>query len=159
MAFVVDRHDLKQGLIIFRRADVNHRNWYCRVRVPNSTRYKTVTLKTADINEARERAFVHDGEVQFRVRHNIPVFERSFLQVAEEFSAVQKARSETGEITKHRWRVMHSHIQSQLSRYIGSVQITQIAESYWKGYPLWRRQNGEGVSGQKVSDGTIRHEI
>ncbi|MDB5435849.1 MAG: Integrase, partial [Phenylobacterium sp.] len=29
MAFVTDKEVLKPGLIIFRRADVDHRNWYC----------------------------------------------------------------------------------------------------------------------------------
>lgn len=46
MAFVTDKEVLKPGLIIFRRADVDHRNWYCRVKLPKADRYKTVSLKT-----------------------------------------------------------------------------------------------------------------
>jgi hypothetical protein len=33
MAFVTDKEEIKPGLIIFRRADVDHRNWYCRVKL------------------------------------------------------------------------------------------------------------------------------
>ena len=36
MAFLVDTQELKTGLIIFRRADVKHRNWYCRIKVPDA---------------------------------------------------------------------------------------------------------------------------
>lgn len=49
MGFLIDTQELKPGLIIFRRADVKHRNWYCRIKVPRDDRYKTVSLKTADI--------------------------------------------------------------------------------------------------------------
>jgi hypothetical protein len=38
MAFLVDTQELKTGLIIFRRADVKHRNWYCRVKLPHMDR-------------------------------------------------------------------------------------------------------------------------
>jgi hypothetical protein len=32
MAFLIDTQELKPGLIIFRRGDVKHHNWYCRNR-------------------------------------------------------------------------------------------------------------------------------
>lgn len=34
MTFLTDKEELKPGLVIFRRADVQHRNWYCRIKVP-----------------------------------------------------------------------------------------------------------------------------
>ena len=37
MAFLIDTQELKPGLIIFRRADVKHRNWYCRIKFPGRT--------------------------------------------------------------------------------------------------------------------------
>jgi len=39
MNFVIDAHELKPGLIIFRRGDVQHKRWYCRM-VPKEDRYK-----------------------------------------------------------------------------------------------------------------------
>ncbi len=56
MACVTDKEELKPGLIIFRRSDVQHRNWYCRVKLPKADRYKTTSLKTSDINTARSKA-------------------------------------------------------------------------------------------------------
>ena len=159
MPELVDPHELKPGLMIFRRADVKHRNWYCRIKLPKEDRYKTLSLKTSDINEARDKAFDQDADVRFRIRHEIPVFDKTFSQVAEEFSAFQKERSEAGEISFHRWRVMHSHIKTQLNPYVGTVQITQLGEDRWKAFPAWRQKNGKGRSGGRVSDGTIRDEM
>ena len=38
MAFIVNTQELKPGLILFRRTDVKHHNWYCRIRLPNAER-------------------------------------------------------------------------------------------------------------------------
>ena len=102
MAFLIDMQELKPGLIIFRRADVKHRNWYCRIKVPRTDRYKTVTLKTADIDAARERAFDQDADVRFRIKHDVPIFNRPFSQIAKDYADFQKERVEAGQITQHR---------------------------------------------------------
>jgi integrase len=159
MTFLTDVKELKAGLIIFRRLDVQHRDWYCRIKLPYEDRYKTVSLKTADITVACERAFEEDADLRFRIKHQVPVFNRAFSQIAKDFSDYQKERSEAGEITFHRWRVMDSHIRTQLNRYVGTVQINLIGEDRWKAYPIWRQKNGKGRSGGRVSDGTIRDEM
>jgi integrase len=159
MTFMVDVQELKSGLVIFRRTDVLHTKWYCRLRLPKEDRYKTISLKTSDINEARERAFEHESDLRFRLKHEVPVFKRQFSQVAKEFADFQKVRSEAGEITFHRWRVLDSHIRTQLNPYVGNIQITLITEDRWKAYPSWRKQHGKGRSGGDVSPGTIRDEM
>ncbi len=159
MTFLTDIKELKSGLIIFRRSDVEHRNWYCRIKLPYEDRYKTVSLKTSDINLACERAFEQDADLRFRIKHEVPIFNRAFSHIAKDFAAFQKERSEAGEITFHRWRVMDSHIRTQLNPYVGNVQINLIREDRWKAYPVWRQKNGKGRSGGRVSDGTIRDEM
>jgi len=159
MTFLIDSRELKNGLIIFRRSDVRHRNWYCRIKLPREDRYKTVSLKTSDMETALERAFDEAADIRFRLKHEVPVFNRPFSQIAKDFAAFQKERSEAGEISFHRWRVMDSHIRTQLNRYVGTVQINLIGEDRWKSYPIWRQKNGKGRSGGKVSDGTIRDEM
>jgi integrase len=159
VAFLIDVEELKPGLILFRRGDVQHRNWYCRIKLPEQDRYKTVSLKTAEKAEAKARAFDEDAEVRFRVKHNVPIFSKTFAEVAAEFSAHQKRRSEAGQITHHRWRVLDSHIRSQLNRYVGTTQISLIGQDRWAEYPIWRKENGRGRSGGAVSDGTVRDEM
>src|ERR1700686_4128981 len=158
MAFVTDKEELKPGLIIFRRADVKHRNWYCRVKLPKADRYKTVSLKTADIDAARERAFDHDVDVRFRLKHEVPIFNRPFSQIAKDYADLQKERVEAGQIAKHRWEVVESIIKAQLNPYVGSVQINLIGQDRWVSYPLWRQKNGKGRNG-RVSDASIRTEL
>lgn len=159
MAFIAEQEELKAGLIIFRRTDVQHSNWYCRIKLPKEDRYKTVSLKTASQSEARDKAFDQDAEIRFRLKHEIPVFEKPFSDVAAEFAEFQKQRSAAGEITHHCWRVMESHIRTQINRYVGNEQIIHVGEDRWTGYPSWRQANGKGRAGGRVSDATIRSEM
>jgi integrase len=158
MSFITDAQELKTGLIIFRRADVKHQNWYCRIKIPAEDRYKTVSLKTPDINTAKDLAFDQDADVRFRIKHDVPVFNRPFSQVAEEFAALQKERADTGQISQKRYENIVSWIKSQLNRYVGNIQITQIGEDKWTRYPIWRRTDTKGLNGH-VSDATIRTEM
>ena len=74
MAFIIDKEELKSGLIIFRRGDVEHRNFYCRIKLPKEDRDKTISLHTADRESARDRAFDQDADIRFRVKHDVAVF-------------------------------------------------------------------------------------
>jgi integrase len=159
MAFLTDVQELKPGLIIFRRADVKHRNWYCRVRVPTEDAYKTVSLKTSDINEAKNKAYDQDADIRFRIKHEVPIFEKSFAEVAKEYSDFHKSVAKSGQITMRRWEVVESEIRLHLIPYIGNMQILHLGEDKWNEYPLWRKENGKGIGGGPAKDGTIRHEM
>ncbi len=144
MAFVTDKEVLKPGLIIFRRADVDHRNFYCRVKLPKADRYKTISLKTSDINAAREKAFDQDADVRFRLKHDVPVFNHPFRAVANEYLATQEARAKRVEISKERPKKLKAVIEGALNAYVGSTQVHLIGDELWAGYPAWRRENGAG---------------
>jgi integrase len=77
---MVDTQELKPGLTIFRRADLGHRDWYSRIKLPKEDRYETTSLKTADINEAKDKAFEQDADLRFRVKHEVPIFNRPFSE-------------------------------------------------------------------------------
>ncbi|HEY5210510.1 MAG TPA: site-specific integrase [Stellaceae bacterium] len=159
MAFLTDKEELKPGLVIFRRADVQHRNWYCRVRLPKSDRYKILSLKTSDISAARERAFDHDADLRFRLKHDVPIFNRSFSQIAKEYVALQKRRGATGQVSEARWKKCESVIRARLDLYVGSTQIHLVAQDRWDNYPTWRRETSKGRLREHVSDATIRFEM
>ena len=160
MAFMLDKQELKPGLIIFRRSDVKHRDWYCRLKIPNVDRYKTVSLKTTDVVAARTKAFDEEMDLRFKVKHAMPIFDKTFGQVAKEYADFQKQRADAGEISRKRWQTEDGYIKKQLVPYCGNDQITKVGETRWKGYPLWRRGNGEGRGTDKrVSDWTIRGEM
>ena len=160
MAFITDKEELKPGLIIFRRADVRHRDWYCRIKLPKVDRYKTVSLKTPDIHLARDRAFDQDADIRFRIKHDVPVFNRSFAEVGKEYLATQQLRAQRGEISEGRPAGLKATIEGPLQGYVGTTQIHLIGQETWDSYPAWRRENGKGrYRGGIVSDATIRFEM
>lgn len=159
MAFVTDKEELKPGLIIFRRADVQHRNWYCRIKVPKADRYKTVSLKTDDLNAARTLAWDHEGEVRYATKRGLPVFNRPFSQIAQEYVLVQERRARTGEITEGRVRKVKSVINVHLDNYVGTTQVHLIGQDRWDSYPAWRRENFTKKLRDQISDATISFEM
>jgi integrase len=159
MTFIIDKEELKPGLIIFRRGDVGHKNWYCRIKLPKADRYKTVSLKTSDLHEARSRAFDVDADVRFRIKHEVPIFNKPFSEVAKEYTESQKSRAKMGEITHARVKKIESVINAQLNPYVGTTQISLIGQDRWANYPAWRREHGKGSIREQVSDSTIKFEM
>ena len=137
--FIVDKQELKPGLIIFRRTDVQHHNWYCRIKIPKEDRYKTISLKTPDINAAKTQAFDQDADVRALVRNQLPVFEKSFAQVAKEYSEYHKGLALSGEITMGRWKIVDSYIRIHLVPYAGHLPITRVGNDQFRPTPCGAR--------------------
>jgi ATP-dependent exoDNAse (exonuclease V) alpha subunit len=108
MAFVTDKTEIKPVLILFRRGDVDHRMWYCRMKIHRADRYETVSLKTTDFEVARERAFDQDADIRFRLKHDVSVYreeERTFsvgdrVQLTAPARELGVANRELGTITR-----------------------------------------------------------
>jgi len=141
--FLVDVQELKPGLILFRRSDVTHHNWYCRIKVPGEDRYKTLSLKTSNVNEARDKAYDHEVDVRFRVKHGVPIFDKPFREVAKEYKAHIRLRVDSGELTLSKWKMKVSLIDRYLVAYMGNDQITNIGDAHWTNYPLWRMEKAK----------------
>ena len=159
MSFILDKEQVKKGLIIFRRGDVAHDEFYCRVRIKNEDRYKTISLRTSDRQTARDLALEADSDIRNRLKYEIPVFNRSFAQVAEEYAAAQQRRANVGEVSQARAKNVKNKIDGPLNAYVGSTQIHLIGQDRWADYPLWRRENGIGRRKGVISDATIRIEM
>ena len=142
--YIAEKETIAPGVIIFRRADVQHRNWYCRVKLPKAERYKTISLKTDRITEARELAGEHAWEIKIKLKNDIPVFDRPFLSVAREYLATQEERADRHRISEGRVEKMRSIVEVVLNDYVGTTQISKIGEETWEGYPAWRRATGRG---------------
>ncbi|PKP66802.1 MAG: hypothetical protein CVT85_00015 [Alphaproteobacteria bacterium HGW-Alphaproteobacteria-7] len=159
MAFITDKEVLKSGLIIFRRGDVEHRNFYCRIKLPKEDRYKTISLHTSDRESARDRAFDQDADIRFRVKHDVAVFNRPFRQVAADYLQTQQRRADTGEVSHDRVKNLRNAFKKALEDYVGSTQIHLIGQDSWAGYPTWRRENGKGRFREHISDAAIQFEM
>jgi len=159
MRFITDKEQLKPGLIIFKRGDVGHDNYYCRVRIQNEDRYKTISLRTTDRQTARDYALDQYADIRFRVKHDVPVFNRPFSQVAEEYAEAQQRRANAGDVSQARAMNVKNKIGGPLNAYVGSTQVHLITQERWADYPLWRRENGKGRRNGIISDATIRIEM
>ncbi|TAL35993.1 MAG: site-specific integrase, partial [Alphaproteobacteria bacterium] len=71
-----DKQELKPGLVIFRRTDVEHNEWYCRIKIPKVDRYKTISLGTADVDKARTEAIEKEFEMRIKIKNDVPVFDK-----------------------------------------------------------------------------------
>ena len=159
MAFIIHKEVLKSGLIIFRRGGVEHRNFYCRIKLPKEDRYKTISLHTADRESARDRAFDQDADIRFRVKHYVAVFNRPFRQVAADYLQTQQRRADTSEVSHDRVKNLRNAFKKALEDYVGSTQIHLIGQDSRAGYPTWRRENGKGRFCEHISDATIQFEM
>lgn len=159
MRFIIDKEQVKKGLIIFRRGDVAHNEFYCRVRIKNEDRYKTISLHTSDRQTARDLALEADSDIRNRLKYDVPVFNRTFAQVAEEYAKTQQRRANVGEVSQARAKNVQNKIDGPLKAYVGSTQIHLIGQDRWAEYPLWRRENGLGRRNGVISDATIRIEM
>lgn len=179
--FLTDVQKLSSGLILFRRSDVQHKNWYCRVKVPKTNRYKTISLKTSDMAKATDMAKRHEVAIDIMLEKQVPVFDKPFAVVAKEFSDLQKRKANIGEITMDRWDTVDGHIRLHLIPYMKNAQITSVTESHWTEYPFWRKEHNAPRKSQKqnplhkkpkakeetdeeeehkpASNGTVRHEM
>jgi integrase len=144
MAFITDKEEITPGLIIFKRADVAHANFYCRMKLPDADRYKTVSLKTPYVEDARRLAGAQQVKLQYAIELKVPVFNRPFSQIARDYLAEQELRAKNGKITHERVKRVRSVIDSKLNPYVGSIQINLISSDRWENYPDWRRAYGEG---------------
>lgn len=138
--FLIDVHELGPGLIIYRRSDVQHNNWYCRIKLPKEDRYKRISLKTPNIDEAMKAAVRHEIAIETKTQNQLPVFDKAFSEVALEYSERQRRLAEIGQITKHRWKTIDGHIRLHLIPYMGNVQITLVTDEKWNEYPFWRKK-------------------
>ena len=129
MNFITDKEQIKAGLIIFRRGDVGHDQFYCRVRIQNEDRYKTISLKTSDRQTARDRAMDQDADIRFWVKHDVPVFNRPFSQVATEYAEAQQRRANAGEVSQGRAMNVKNKVNGPLASYVGSTQIHLVSQA------------------------------
>ena len=73
--------------------------------------------------EARDRALDEDADIRFRVKHDVPVFNRPFSQVAEEYAEAQQRRANAGEISQARAMNVRNKVNGPLNAYVGSTQV------------------------------------
>jgi integrase len=107
--------------------------WYCRMKMPKADRYKTVSLKTSDKEAERERAFDQNADLRFRIKHDVPVFNRPLREVGREYLLTEEARAHRGEVSAAHPKKIRAIIEGALDRHVGSTQVHLIGDELWGG--------------------------
>ena len=102
---------------------------------PKGWRTYIISYKISALDDALE----HYANIRIMVKHDVPVFNRSFSQVAEEFANVQQRRANAGEVSQARVMNVKNKVNGPLNAYVGNGQIHLVSQDRWSEYPLWRR--------------------
>lgn len=157
MAFIINKEELRPGLIIFQRGDVTHGRWSCRIRLPRS-RYKTVALDTCEKDEARELAFKHADQMALGIKYGVALFNPPFSQVARAYLALQRSRASRGYVSPSQLRKIETIISKRLLPYVGTLPMDRVENERWQLYRHWRR-GGANLERPFVGDATIAGEL
>jgi len=136
-----DQIDLRGDgrVILYKRPGLKKPKWQTRISVPNSTGYKTVTTKTADLKEAERFALNLYEELYMQVKAGGALNTKTFKQVYEEWkvhaSTVGHTRSQGS------WDTTFERIESYALRFFGTKRIDAIKEADFTEYWTWRKAN------------------
>ena len=96
----------------------------CRVRIQNKDRYKTISLRTSDRNAARDQAMDADADIRFSVKHDVPMLNRPFSQVATEYAEAQQLRANAGKVSQARAMNVKNKADGPLSAMLAAPRFT-----------------------------------
>jgi hypothetical protein len=94
-----------------------------------------------------------------RVKHDVPLFNRPFSQVAEDYAQAEQRRANAGGVSQARAMNIQNKVDGPLNAYFGSTQVHLVSQERWSEYPLWRRENGVGRRNGTINDLIIRIEM
>lgn len=148
------RYFRDRKVMLFQRGDVKSNIWNARIRVAG--RYKFISLKTEDFAKAKTEALDKFDYLRYRERDNLPVFEKKFHVVADEFLEHGRKRMEAGDVSPF-WLSTAKSIIKVWKRYLGDVDITKIPQTKITDYIPWRRENNR--FGNKITMEAMRTEL
>jgi len=94
-------------------------------------------------------AFRHDGQIHNQIENKIPIFGKTFAQVAAEYSEFHKESALAGEITMDRVKTVGFYIKHHLLPFLADTPITRVGKEQWSAYPVWRKTEGGNVITKK----------
>ncbi len=138
-SFYQNQYFFRDGkVMLFQRADHKDKKWNARYRIQG--RYKVKSLRTADFSKAKTVALEEYDELRFKDKHGLPIFDKSFEAVAEEFIEYGFKRIEAGEISQY-WAGTAQSILRNWQRYLANLDVNKIPQEKIDGYIEWRNKN------------------
>lgn len=126
-------------IVLYKRRGLKSPKWQARIRVPNANRYKIVTTKTADLDQAKFFAFKLYEELYLKVLAGGSLTSKTFKQVFEEWSKALIAHGPTRQ--GGNWDATIERVRSYALSYFDKRQIADLSASDFADYWIWRKSN------------------
>jgi integrase len=136
-----DRIDVRGDgrIVLYKRKNLKNPKWQARISVPNSTGYKVVTTKTANLEEAKRFALNLHEELYMQVKAGGQLKTRTFKQVHDEWKTYAETHSATR--AGGSWGTTIERVDSYALEFFGRKAIGAIREADFTEYWAWRRTN------------------
>jgi integrase len=150
-----DKIDLRGDgrVVLYKRPGLKNPKWQARISVPNSTGYKIVSTKTANLIEAQVFASNLYEELYFKVKAGGALKSKAFGQVFDEWvkSSAMTGKTRNGGT----WARTVKTLQVYAVDYFRSKLIPEITSRDFSDYWDWRRAN---YKRRPPSEATLRRE-
>lgn len=155
MADTEERIDVRGDgrVVLYMRSGLKNPKWQARIRVPNSTGYKVVTTKTANIREAERFAVNLYEELYMHVKAGGTIKSKTFKQVFDEWEKYVRALGPTRQGSS--WDGTINRAKEYALEYFSTKRITEIGPAEFSEYWVWRRTH---YKRKPPSNGTLRRE-
>lgn len=150
MAHTQDRHELRGGrVIVYLREDVREGIWQCRIRLPGLKKYVRKSMGTKDLEQAKREAEDLYAETAYKLRTDIPVFTKTFNEVADELLRKAGRDAEQGRLSKGRVGLIRGTLERYMRQYYGRKAIDSITAKDIAEYEDFRLDFWKNVSEDK----------
>ena len=124
---------------LYKRADIDSNSWHMRIKVPKLIKNVRESTKTNDLNKAKEIAMERYFEIKLQIKNDIPVFRKTFGDIAKELIKEKENLFSRGDLPKKRTNWYKSTINRFYIRYFGKMQIASINQDHVNAFWEWRR--------------------
>ncbi|BAE50927.1 tyrosine-type recombinase/integrase [Paramagnetospirillum magneticum] len=125
-------------IVLYTRADDRHGIWQARMRLGTDRTLVRRSMKTTDLAEAKRTAEELYEELRYKQRHDHPLKDQTFKQLAEDY--VRKAKRDTleGRLSKGRLVLVEGTLRRYLLPFFGKRPINSLTTADFNDYDDWR---------------------
>ena len=155
MSKIEEKVDVKGDgrVIIYKRHGLKDPKWQARIRVPNSTGYKTVSTKTSDQREAERFALGLYEDLYIHVKQGGSVKSKTFRQVFSEWAEATEKMAPTRQGGS--WASTVDRVRTYALAYFDKMRVDEIKSSDFTGFWQWRKTN---YNKKAPSNATLKRE-
>ncbi len=159
--------DQNKRIALYKRTDTKSMVWHARFRIEGQTKYKRLSTKRADFDEARRWALNEFPRLEIRINEfDEPITNLNFKDVAQRWLSERDREHQRGDIAKGTYERDRGTTGRYLIPYFGTKSVNKITQKDLDDYWIWRQDywvSGPGATEQHKkkrtpNSNTIRQE-